>query len=331
VRCFEVTMAARSTEKALASLRRKRQVEVEEAGDAGAPGRPGLKSKSMRGLRASSAIRFGSSIATPSKRRRNKLRKWPRAGSGAAPTSLIGNRRRRLKRCWLRAGRQRGSLHEAIEAAGQPRWRKSGADTSPGRSEKLRGRYHVRALRLRWRVAPAGRARPRYAAKRSGAAAANASTKSLELIDWTMREVRQLKQDHGGPVSRDSVSNPPAVIETVVEIISSPSQPIRQGEPNAITPTPATPPSPSPPRKGGRSMIAPANLEAAITEAVRKEVPGCEGFVGVIVQQTTPKSRFDANWALRGVKFGKADREKANAAIASIVERLQREYRLSND
>jgi len=33
----------------------------------------------------------------------------------------------------------------------------------------------------------------------------------------------------------------------------------------------------------------------------------------------------------RGVKFGRANREKANEAIAIIVERMQREFRLSDD
>jgi hypothetical protein len=146
-----------------------------------------------------------------------------------------------------------------------------------------------------------------------------------------MREVRQLKQAHGGPVSRDGVSKPPAVIETVVEIISSPSQPIRQAEPPVIAPTRATLPPVRAPHEGDRTMIGATNLEAAIAEAVRKEAPGCEAFVGVIVHQIKPKSRVDANWALRGVKFGRADREKASQAIASIVERLQREFRLSND
>jgi hypothetical protein len=51
----------------------------------------------------------------------------------------------------------------------------------------------------------------------------------------------------------------------------------------------------------------------------------------VIVQRITPKSRFDAKWALRGVKFGRADREKAHKAVTTAVERMQREFRLSDD
>jgi hypothetical protein len=45
----------------------------------------------------------------------------------------------------------------------------------------------------------------------------------------------------------------------------------------------------------------------------------------------TPKSRFDANWAIRGIKFGKADREKSTKALEAIVERLQSGFKLSED
>ena len=68
-------------------------------------------------------------------------------------------------------------------------------------------------------------------------------------------------------------------------------------------------------------------LESTITEAV-KAAPGCEAFVGVIVQRTTPKSRLDANWELRGIKFGRADRRIAKEVLTPIVERTQREFRL---
>ena len=59
--------------------------------------------------------------------------------------------------------------------------------------------------------------------------------------------------------------------------------------------------------------------------------PQCTGFVGVIIQRETPKSRFDANWAVRGVKFGAADRTKSLKAIEMIVERMQRNFLLSDD
>jgi hypothetical protein len=73
-----------------------------------------------------------------------------------------------------------------------------------------------------------------------------------------------------------------------------------------------------------------ASLESAITEAVKAE-PDCEAFVGVVVMPEQPKSRSDANWSIKGVKFGRADRDKSSQVLASIVERMQREFRLSED
>lgn len=71
------------------------------------------------------------------------------------------------------------------------------------------------------------------------------------------------------------------------------------------------------------------SLQSAIAEAVKRADPACEGFVGVFVRRETPKSRFGANWGIRGVKFGSADREKSGRAMATIVKRMQREFRLS--
>jgi hypothetical protein len=78
-----------------------------------------------------------------------------------------------------------------------------------------------------------------------------------------------------------------------------------------------------------RTSVSRAHLQSAISEAVRKAEPDCEGFVGVIIERETPKTRFDANWTVRGVKYGKADRGKSNKAIETIVPRMQREFLLS--
>jgi hypothetical protein len=84
-------------------------------------------------------------------------------------------------------------------------------------------------------------------------------------------------------------------------------------------------------RKERRVSLATPELELAILEAVKKAAPGCEDFVGVIVRHKTPKSHLDPNWAIRGVKFGNADRPMANEALAGVVERMQREFLLSDD
>ena len=77
-------------------------------------------------------------------------------------------------------------------------------------------------------------------------------------------------------------------------------------------------------------FLSSASLESAITEAVKAE-SNCEAFVGVFVKPEVPKSRFEANWSIRGVKFGRADRDKSSEVLASIVERMQRSFRLSED
>jgi hypothetical protein len=82
--------------------------------------------------------------------------------------------------------------------------------------------------------------------------------------------------------------------------------------------------------KDHRISMTAAELELAISEAVRKSAPGCEDFVAVIVQYQKPKSPLDPNWSIRGVKFGKADRKMVDEALATALERMQREVRLSD-
>ena len=71
-------------------------------------------------------------------------------------------------------------------------------------------------------------------------------------------------------------------------------------------------------------------LEITFAEAVRKTAPGCNDFIGVIVDRKEPKMRFDPNWEIRGVKFGKADKKMVGEALATVVEQLQREFRLAD-
>jgi hypothetical protein len=96
--------------------------------------------------------------------------------------------------------------------------------------------------------------------------------------------------------------------------------------PPTIEQAPATPPRKWWSKDTRVSKTA-EELELTITEAVQA-APGCEAFVGVIIQRTTPKSRLDANWELRGTKFGRTDRKIAKEALTPIVERMQREFRL---
>jgi hypothetical protein len=80
-----------------------------------------------------------------------------------------------------------------------------------------------------------------------------------------------------------------------------------------------------------RNAITREAMQAAITLAVKKADPDCKPFIGVIVRRTNPKSSLETNWAIRGIKFGRADRNKAKEAVDIIVQRLQREFKLNND
>jgi hypothetical protein len=80
-----------------------------------------------------------------------------------------------------------------------------------------------------------------------------------------------------------------------------------------------------------RKPISREEMQAAITEAVKKADPDCEPFVGVIVERTKRTSLSEANWAIKGIKFGRADRNKASDAINRIVERMKCDFNLPND
>ncbi len=79
-----------------------------------------------------------------------------------------------------------------------------------------------------------------------------------------------------------------------------------------------------------RSAVSRKRLESAVTEAV-KSVPDCAAFVGVVIQRIESKSRWEPNWAVRGVRFGKADRDNLGKVLATVVERMQREFSLADD
>ncbi len=126
-------------------------------------------------------------------------------------------------------------------------------------------------------------------------------------------------------IVQKSVSKPPVTVTTAA--ISSSSKPTG---PSEIKQAPALPPKKTWWRKERRASTTIPELELAILEAVKKAAPGCEDFVGVIVRHETPKSHLDPNWTIRGVKFGNADRKMVNEALAAVVERMKREFLLSN-
>jgi hypothetical protein len=75
-----------------------------------------------------------------------------------------------------------------------------------------------------------------------------------------------------------------------------------------------------------RTWITRAALEESLVESVRASEPQCEGLIGIIVERIVPASPDRANWAVKGVKYGKAERERCSAAISKCVEYSQREF-----
>jgi len=123
----------------------------------------------------------------------------------------------------------------------------------------------------------------------------------------------------------------PEKVATTVEAGSSFSDPIPRGAAAANRRAAAPPPKKKWWHKESRAAMTAPELELAITDAVKTAAPGCEEFIGVIVQHTTPKSHLDSNWDVRGVKFGKADRRTVDEALATVVERMRRDFLLSED
>ncbi len=80
-----------------------------------------------------------------------------------------------------------------------------------------------------------------------------------------------------------------------------------------------------------RNPITPDDLQSVIAKAVRDGEAECQALIGVFIECIVPKSRGDVNWALKGVRYGKADRVKCDAAISVIVERLQHEYFVADE
>jgi CspA family cold shock protein len=72
-------------------------------------------------------------------------------------------------------------------------------------------------------------------------------------------------------------------------------------------------------------------LEQALAEAVRSVSPECEAFVGVIIERVVPETSGAVNWSVKGVRYGKADRDRCEAALGMSLREKQLEYVLSDE
>jgi hypothetical protein len=79
-----------------------------------------------------------------------------------------------------------------------------------------------------------------------------------------------------------------------------------------------------------RASLLQDELQAAIVAGVRQADPACEAFVGVVIERVDRDPDVMSNWAIKGIKFGKADRAKASRILATVVERMQQKFDLAS-
>ena len=84
-------------------------------------------------------------------------------------------------------------------------------------------------------------------------------------------------------------------------------------------------------RSSHRKRVSRETLEMEITAAVKKSDPQCEPFVGVFIEDRAPRSREDTNWAIKGIRFGRAARDKCSAALVVVVDKMQHAFELRQD
>jgi hypothetical protein len=82
--------------------------------------------------------------------------------------------------------------------------------------------------------------------------------------------------------------------------------------------------------KPARKPTTIVELERALADAVRGSHPECEAFVAVFVERVVPPWPDAANWVVKGVKYGKADRNRCGSVLSDLVAERQQEFELSD-
>lgn len=67
-----------------------------------------------------------------------------------------------------------------------------------------------------------------------------------------------------------------------------------------------------------------------MSEAVRTSHPEFETFAGVIVEGVVSAVPGETNWAVKGVKYGNADRHRSGIVLSYCVQEAQLEFRISD-
>ena len=84
-------------------------------------------------------------------------------------------------------------------------------------------------------------------------------------------------------------------------------------------------------RASDRKRVPRETLERTITVAVKNSDRQCEPFVGVVIEHLAPKSPEDANWAIKGIRFGRAERVKCSAALTIVVNKMRGKFELQQE
>ena len=79
-----------------------------------------------------------------------------------------------------------------------------------------------------------------------------------------------------------------------------------------------------------RKPIAREALQQSLAEAVRASHPEFESFTGVIVERVVPGRPGEANWDVKGIRYGKADRHRSGAVLSYCVEQARTEFEVSD-
>jgi hypothetical protein len=79
-----------------------------------------------------------------------------------------------------------------------------------------------------------------------------------------------------------------------------------------------------------RQTVKRADLEQSLAAAVKAIHPEFETFAGVIVERVAPAASGGANWALKGVRYGKADRHRCGIILSYCVEEAQLAFDISD-
>jgi hypothetical protein len=79
-----------------------------------------------------------------------------------------------------------------------------------------------------------------------------------------------------------------------------------------------------------RKPVTREEIEQSLTEAVRASHPEFEDFAGVIIERVVPRAPGGANWAIKGIRFGNADRHRSGIILSYCVDEAQLKLELAD-